>query len=111
MSTPAPGSLELAVLLAVVRLGDDAYGLAVRRDVSARAGRAYSVGAIYTTLQRLEDKGLVSSRATDPLPVRGGRSRRLYAGSAVGRRAVREAQQRAAAVWAGIDSTPFPSPA
>src|SRR5437764_1028597 len=48
------GQLELTVLLAVARLGDDAYGLGIRRDVSARTGRDYSIGAVYTTLQRLQ---------------------------------------------------------
>ena len=55
--TPTLGTLELAALLAVARLADEAYGLAVRQELSDRAGRDYSVGAIYTTLQRLETKG------------------------------------------------------
>lgn len=97
--------MELTVLLAVARLGDDAYGLAVRRDVSARTRRDYSIGAIYTTLQRLEDKGFLRSRATDPLPVRGGRSRRQFKLTANGTRAMREAERAAASVWAGIPST------
>ncbi|HWJ13878.1 MAG TPA: PadR family transcriptional regulator [Gemmatimonadaceae bacterium] len=99
------GQLELTVLLAVARLGDDAYGLAVRRDVSARTGRDYSIGAVYTTLQRLEDKGLLRSRTTDPLPVRGGRSRRQFKLTASGSRAMRDAERVAASVWAGIPST------
>jgi PadR family transcriptional regulator PadR len=99
------GRLELTVLLAVARLGDDAYGLAVRRDISARTDRDYSIGAVYTTLQRLEDKGLVRSRATDPLPVRGGRSRRQFKLTANGTRAMREAERVAVSVWAGIPST------
>jgi DNA-binding PadR family transcriptional regulator len=99
------GQLELIVLLTVARLGDDAYGLAVRRDVSQRTGRDYSIGAVYTTLQRLEDKGLLRSKATDPLPVRGGRSRRLFKLTAAGARAMREAERVAASVWAGIPST------
>jgi DNA-binding PadR family transcriptional regulator len=99
------GRLELTILLAVARLGDDAYGLAVRRDVSARIGRDYSIGAVYTTLQRLEDKGLLRSRTTDPLPVRGGRSRRQFKLTANGTRAMREAERVAVSVWAGIPST------
>ena len=93
------GALELTVLLSVARLGEDAYGLSVRRDVSARTRRDYSVGAIYTTLQRLEDKGFVSSRTTDPLPVRGGRARRHYEMTAAGRRALRDAQRITASIW------------
>ncbi|HYD53401.1 MAG TPA: helix-turn-helix transcriptional regulator [Gemmatimonadaceae bacterium] len=106
---PAPNSLELSVLLAVFRLGDEAYGLAVRRDVSERLGHDYSVGAVYTTLQRLEDKGLVASRATEPVPVRGGRSRRHFRVTAAGGRAVQEAQRVAAALWQGAPLGPEPA--
>jgi DNA-binding PadR family transcriptional regulator len=74
----------------------------IRRDVSARAEHDYSVGAVYTTLQRLETKGLLASRTTDPLPVRGGRSRRHFVVTAAGHRALSEAQRVAAAVWMGL---------
>lgn len=102
MPTPTLGTLELAALLAVARLGDEAYGLAVRADLSERTGRDYSVGAVYTTLQRLEDKGFLRSRASDPLPVRGGRSRRHFRVTAAGSRALREAERNAAALWQGV---------
>jgi DNA-binding PadR family transcriptional regulator len=102
MANTTLGTLELSALLAVVRLGDDAYGLAVRNDLSERAGRDYSVGAIYTTLQRLEDKGLLASRASEPLPVRGGRSRRHFRLTGAGSRAIRYAECQAASMWAGI---------
>jgi DNA-binding PadR family transcriptional regulator len=105
-ASPSLGTLELSVLLAVVRLGDEAYGLGVRRDVSERLRRDYSVGAIYTTLQRLEVKGLVRSRTTDPLPVRGGRSRRQFRVTAAGARAVREAQRVASSMWQGTPLSP-----
>jgi PadR family transcriptional regulator, regulatory protein PadR len=105
------GTLELTVLLAVARLGDEAYGLAIRRDVSARTGREHSVGAVYTTLYRLEEKGLVSSSASEPLPVRGGRSRRQFRLTDAGRRAVAEAQRVTASVWAGIGTPIHPEPA
>ena len=96
------GKLELTVLLAVVRLGDDAHGLAIRRDVSARMQHDYSVGAVYTTLQRLENKGYISSRNSDPLPVRGGRSRREFKITADGQRALGEAQRVAESLWTGV---------
>ena len=95
-STPGLGKLELSVLMAVARLGDDAYGLGIRHEVSVRRKHDYSVGAIYTTLGHLERKGLVKSWTTEPLAVRGGRSRRQYEVSAHGRRALREARQVAA---------------
>ncbi len=102
MTPPSLGALELTILLAVVRLEHDAYGLAVRRDVSARTGRDYSVGAIYTTLGRLETKGFVGSSTTASTPTRGGRSRRLFRITADGRRALREAERVAKSVWAGV---------
>lgn len=105
------GTLELAALLAVVRLGDEAYGLAVRQDLSVRTGRELSVGAVYTTLQRLEDKGLLRSHASVPLPVRGGRSRRHYVLTGAGGRAVRDAERQAASIWAGVGSRIRPRPA
>lgn len=111
MANAPLGTLELTVLLAVARLGDDAYGLAVRRDISARTRHDYSVGAVYTTLQRLEEKGLVASHTTDPLPVRGGRSRRQFTVTGAGRRALREARRVATSVWAGVGTPIHPEPA
>lgn len=105
MPTATLGTLELAALLAVARLGNDAYGLAIRRDLASRTGRDYSVGAVYTTLQRLEDKGLLTSRHSNPLPVRGGRSRRHFALTGAGARALREAERHAASIWAGVGKT------
>lgn len=102
MNSYRPGSLELAVLLTVARLGDDAYGLAVRSDLGERTGRDYSVGAVYTTLQRLEEKGLLRSRSSEPLPVRGGRSRRHFAITGAGARALRDAERQAHAMWDGV---------
>src|SRR5688500_13779343 len=111
MPSPPLGTLELTILLAVARLGNDAYGLAVRRDVSARTGRDYSVGAVYTTLERLETKGFVTSRSTAPLPTRGGRSRRQFRVTAAGQRAIRQAESVARSVWAGVGRSPNPEPA
>jgi DNA-binding PadR family transcriptional regulator len=95
----SPAALETAVLLAVVRLGDEAYGAAVQRDVAERRGREYAVGAIHTALQRLEDKGLVSSHMGEPLPVRGGRARRYYRLTAAGAAALAQARSAAQRLW------------
>ena len=81
--------------MAVARLGDEAYRLGIRHEVSLRRKHDYSVGAIYTTLGQLERKGLVKSWTTEPLPIRGGRSRRQYEVSAQGQRVLREARQLA----------------
>ncbi|MEP6834252.1 MAG: PadR family transcriptional regulator [Gemmatimonas sp.] len=102
METKTLGALELIVLLAVIRLGDDAYGLAVRRDVSDRTQHDYSVGAVYTTLERLEIKGLISSWTAAPTPTRGGRSRRQFKVTASGLLALRDAEQRSHSVWDGV---------
>ena len=69
---------ELYVMLALSRLGDDAYGVTLRREIEERAGRPVSIGAVYATLARLEDKGFVRHRISDPLPVQGGRSRKYF---------------------------------
>src|ERR1700681_2954267 len=95
MPTATLGALELTTLLAVARLKDEAYGLAIRRDLAARTERDYSVGALYTTLQRLEDKGLLTSRHSEPLPVRGGGSRRHFTLTGAGARARRDAESPA----------------
>jgi DNA-binding PadR family transcriptional regulator len=93
------GELETMVLVSVATLGDGAYGAAIRRDVSQRLGRDYSVGAIYATLQRLEEKGLLRSNESDPLPVRGGRSRRYFRTTAGGREALRRSVQARTRFW------------
>lgn len=105
MAPATLGSLELAVLLSVARLRDKAYGLAIRRDLSARTDRDYSVGAVYTTLQRLQEKGLVGSHHSEPLPIRGGRSRRHFTLTGAGARALRNAERHATSIWSGVGKT------
>lgn len=94
-----PSGLELLALLAVVDLDDEAFGLGVRREVSARSGHDYSVGAIYTTLSRLEDKGWVTSTLTDPLPIRGGRGRKQFMITGEGRQALASARRQSQQLW------------
>jgi DNA-binding PadR family transcriptional regulator len=103
MSGSPLAALETAILLAVAHLGEDAYGAAVRRDVSARRGHEYAVGAIHTALQRLEDKGLLSSWTGDPLPVRGGRARRYFRLTEAGRKALNHARAAARQLWQAPD--------
>lgn len=82
------GSLEELVLLALVRLGENAYGVTVWREIQTRAGKEISIGAIYTVLDRLERKGFVSSRIGEPTPERGGRAKRFFQIEAPGSRAL-----------------------
>ena len=84
----ALGEFEQLVMFAVLRLDDGAYGASVRQELHERAGRDVSPGAIFTTLERLEARGLVASRYGEPTPERGGRRKRYYRLSADGRRAL-----------------------
>jgi PadR family transcriptional regulator PadR len=95
MPSPSPlGEFEQVVLLAILRLGDTAYGVAIREEIAARTDRDPAPGALYTTLDRLEAKKLVSSRYGDPTPERGGRSKRYFAVTAAGVKAVASAQRQ-----------------
>ncbi len=82
------GEFEQLVMLSVLRLGDEAYGGTVRRELLNRAGRDVSPGAIFTTLERLEARGLVTSEYGEPTPERGGRRKRFYRLKPEGRRAL-----------------------
>ncbi len=89
------GELEQLVLIATLRLGDEAYGAPIQREIEREARRPLTAAAVYKTLARLEAKGLVSSRVGAPTPRRGGRSTRCYAATIAGRQAL--------AVWlAGV---------
>ena len=81
------GEFEQLVLFALFRLGDDAYGATIRREIETRTGRELAISAVYVTLDRLETKGLVKSRVGDPSPTRGGRRRKHFALLQPGRRA------------------------
>lgn len=85
------GELEQLLLFAVLRLGQDAYGNAIRREIETRTGRVVSPGAVYTVLERLEAKGLVTSEVTQATPARGGRRMRRYRVEPAGARALQEA--------------------
>ena len=80
------GEFEQLVFLALVRLDPEAYGVAIRNEIERQTGRDVTLGAVYTTLLRLEDKGFVASRLGDPTPQRGGRRKKYYRPLAVGRR-------------------------
>ena len=82
------GDFEQLILMALIRLGSDAYGVSIRGEIEARTGRAISPGALYTALDRLDGRGLVSSRLGDPTPERGGKRKRLYTVQPAGAREV-----------------------
>jgi DNA-binding PadR family transcriptional regulator len=97
------GEFELLVLLACVRLGEDeAYAVSIADEIRERTGRALHRAAVYVTLQRLEKKGLISTRLGDPLPERGGKARRLVRVASPGRAAVRESRNAFQRMWIGL---------
>ena len=96
------GRFEELILLALLRLGSGAYGLAVRREIEARTGREVSIGALYTTLKRLEGRGLVSSRVGEPTAERGGRRKRCYELEASGILALRSSCEEYAKMAEGM---------
>jgi DNA-binding PadR family transcriptional regulator len=87
------GSLEHIILLALVRLGENAYGMTVRREIEERTGRNLSIGAVYATLERLEAKGYISSFIGESTAARGGRAKRLFRIEADGQRALLASQE------------------
>ena len=96
------GEFEQLVLLAVVRLGDDAYGMGVRQTLEERLGREISYGAVYTTLDRLEKKGFVTARLGDPTPERGGRARKYFRLEPEGRDALLASRHALDTMWEGV---------
>ena len=96
------GAFEQAVLLAIVRLRDDAYGRAILKEVQERLGRNVAAGAAHATLERLEDKGLVASRLGSGTPIRAGRPRRYYRLQPRGARALNDARAVAETLWRGL---------
>lgn len=102
MSREALGKFELMVLLAVLRLGEDAYGMPIGRELEEKSGRAVLLGSVYAALDRLESKGLVSATVGDPTPERGGRAKKYFRLTAKGLREVRETQRTLVTLWRGI---------
>src|SRR3954468_1309161 len=96
------GSFEQAVLLAVLRLGGDAYGRAILNDVQRRLDRDVAPGAVHATLDRLERKQLLGSKLSAGTPVRGGRARRYYRLRPAGVRALNDARSVAENIWSGL---------
>lgn len=97
------GDFEQIVLLAILRLGETAYGVSIREEIHLRTEREPAPGALYTTLDRLEEKGLITSRTGDPTPQRGGRAKRYFQVSASGVEAVARAQRNYQRLMEGLD--------
>ena len=96
------GEMELMVLLAVTRLGDDAYGVPISQELLNIAGREMALGSIYAALDRLERKSCVTSSLGDPTPQRGGRAKRYFRVTPAGLRALRMTRTALTNLWSGI---------
>ena len=96
------GDFELIVLLAVMRLGEEAYGVPISREIEQQSGRDVALGTVYAALERLEQKGLVSSTFGEPTPQRGGRAKRYFRTTKKGVREVREARNALINLWQGL---------
>src|SRR3954468_22399747 len=102
MAKDALGGFELQVLLAVMRLGDDAYGVPIADTIEQASGRDIAAGSIYTPLDRLEAKGPVTSQLGESTPERGGRAKTYFHVTGKGVRAVRAAQRTLVTLWSGV---------
>ncbi len=98
------GEFEYLVLLALLRLGDRAYGMTVRRELFDTAGRDAGIGSVYQTLERLERKGLISSEVAPADPAVGGKPRRYFKVESIGREITFATRDSFAKMWDGLDS-------
>jgi PadR family transcriptional regulator, regulatory protein PadR len=96
------GTFEQSVLLSILGLGEEAYGRAILNGVQKSLQRNVSAGAVYSTLERLEASGLVTSKLAPGTAIRGGRARRYYTVAAAGRRALSETRQALTAIWENV---------
>lgn len=96
------GEFEQMVLLALARLGEDAYGMSVADEIGAATGRTVAIGSVYSALDRLERQGLVRSWLGDPTPERGGRAKRHFELEPSGARALSASRAALDALWEGV---------
>jgi len=96
------GELELMLLLAIIHLGDDAYGVPIARSLETERRRSASIGSVYAALERLETKGLVTSSLGDPTPERGGKAKRFFRVTREGLRQVQETRRVLTKLWQAL---------
>src|SRR5436190_14488608 len=96
------GEFELLVMLAVIRLGEGAYGVPISREIEQQTGRDVAFGTVYSTLERLQEKGFVCSVLGDATRERGGRAKRYFRVTTAGLRTVRETKQGLIRLWRGV---------
>ena len=103
MTREALGEFEQMVLLSILHLGDEVYGVPIVDEIERRTGRTVAPAAVYITLRRLEQKGLLSSWMSDPTPERGGKARRFVKVTRAGLTLLRESRQLIDQMWKGLD--------
>lgn len=96
------GQFELMLLLALMRLGDDAYGVTIAQELEQQTDREVVIASVYATLERLQNRGLVSSSLGDATPERGGRAKRYFRITGAGLREVRAARRSLISLWKGL---------
>jgi len=96
------GEFELLVMLTILRLGEDAYGVPISREIEQRTGRIVTFGTVYATLERLQKKGFVRSNLGEATPERGGRAKRFFRVTSAGLRTVRETKRNLVRLWQGL---------
>ena len=101
------GELELMLLLAVIHLGDEAYGVPISRELEKHRGKNVSLGSVYAALERLEGKGLVVSNLGDPTPERGGKAKRFFRITKLGLRQVQDTRRVLTGLWQTIPDFKF----
>ena len=103
MANPNPVSnFELMVMLALIRLGDEAYGVPISKEIEDHSGHDVALGSVYAALERLRDRGFVTSSVGDPTPERGGRAKKYFNITGKGMKVVQETQQTLTRLWKGL---------
>lgn len=104
MAQQALGGFQQLVLLAVLRLDEEAYGARIQQEIEQTAGRTVTLSTLYITMDRLEKKGLVRSELSDPTPVRGGKAKRCYQLTRQGMLALSESRRELMRMWRGVEA-------
>jgi PadR family transcriptional regulator PadR len=99
---PTLSNFELMVMLAIIRIGDDSYGVSISNEIEETTGTEVLLGSVYDTLARLEQKGLISSAIGEATPERGGRAKRHFRATSKGIRVVRDTRQSLVKLWKGL---------
>ena len=97
------GEFEQIVLLALIHLKDNAYGMTIRMDIDERIGRSVSIGAVYTTLERLEKKGFITSKMGEATSQRGGKAKKYFLIPPAGKNKLQEARKNLEIMWQGLN--------